>query len=128
MAQWKEVAKKDLNLSDADLKVADENLSYTSDFDQAIKGRDLVIEALPEDKKVKNEFFANFDKVADDNTVLATNTSTFLPSEFAEITGRPDKFLAYHFANNIWKNNTAEIMAQSKTNPDLLSDFQQLSK
>ena len=40
-----------------------------------------------------------------------------LPSKFAKYTGRPEKYLSLHFANSIWKNNTAEIMSQDKTDP-----------
>ncbi len=32
-----------------------------------------------------------------------------------QATGRPEKFLTLHFANEIWKNNTAEIMKHSTT-------------
>jgi 3-hydroxybutyryl-CoA dehydrogenase len=38
-----------------------------------------------------------------------------LPSKFAKFTGRPNMYLSLHFANEIWKNNTAEIMGQAKT-------------
>ena len=59
-------------------------------------------------------------------TVIVTNSSTLLPSKFTKSTGRKDKFLALHFANTIWKNNTAEIMAQADTDKkyfDLICDF-----
>ncbi|MFP3802904.1 3-hydroxyacyl-CoA dehydrogenase NAD-binding domain-containing protein, partial [Paraburkholderia sp. SIMBA_027] len=38
---------------------------------------------------------------------------------FSEATGRPEKFLVLHFANEIWLNNTAEIMKHPKTDPDV---------
>ena len=38
-----------------------------------------------------------------------------LPSMFAQYTGRPEKYLAMHFANEIWRNNTAEIMGHEGT-------------
>ena len=41
-----------------------------------------------------------------------------LPSSLTKYTKRPDKFLALHFANSIWKNNTAEVMKHSKTSDD----------
>ena len=44
-----------------------------------------------------------------------TNSSTLLPSTFAKYTGRPEKYLSLHFANSIWKNNMAEVMAQNQT-------------
>ena len=34
---------------------------------------------------------------------------------FAEYTGRPEKYLSLHFANTIWKNNTAEVMGHPGT-------------
>jgi 3-hydroxyacyl-CoA dehydrogenase len=55
------------------------------------------------------------------HTLVATNTSTFLPSDFAAATGRPDKFCALHFANMIWALNYAEIMAHSGTSRETLS-------
>jgi 3-hydroxyacyl-CoA dehydrogenase len=40
-----------------------------------------------------------------------------LPNELAASTGRPERFLAMHFANEIWKHNTAEIMGHGGTDP-----------
>lgn len=46
-----------------------------------------------------------------------TNSSSLLPSSFAEATGRPEKFLALHFANLVWRYNTGEVMATAATDP-----------
>ena len=54
-----------------------------------------------------------------DKTVVVTNSSTLLPSMFAKYTGRPDKYLSLHFANSIWKNNTAEVMTQAQTDEEV---------
>ncbi|MBQ2509844.1 MAG: 3-hydroxyacyl-CoA dehydrogenase, partial [Erysipelotrichaceae bacterium] len=54
----------------------------------------------------------------DEDTILVTNSSTLLPSMFAEYTGRPEKYLSMHFANTIWKNNTAEIMGHPGTSQE----------
>lgn len=86
------------------------SLSYYTDLGEAVKEADLVIEAVPERIEIKQSFYENLSKVAPEKTVFASNSSTLLPSQFAEFTGRPEKFLALHFANSIWKNNTAEIM------------------
>lgn len=42
-----------------------------------------------------------------------------LPSAFAQFTGRPEKYLALHFANEVWQNNTAEIMGHDQTDPEI---------
>lgn len=51
-----------------------------------------------------------------------------LPSQFAESTGRPEKFLALHFANEIWKHNTAEIMGHPGTDKNVFNDVVAFSK
>ena len=42
-----------------------------------------------------------------------------IPSQLVEYTGRPEKYLHLHFANEIWKLNIAEIMKHEKTSPDV---------
>lgn len=54
---------------------------------------------------------------ASDRTIFATNSSTLLQSDLKDATGRPDRFLALHFANHVWTNNTAEIMGTPDTDP-----------
>lgn len=120
--------KWDLNATDAQLGVALKNLSYNSNLAEAVKNADLLIEAVPENPKIKIDFYQKLAKVAVEKTVFATNSSTFLPSQFADETGRPAKFLALHFANNIWRNNTAEIMGHPKTDPIVFSDVVAFAK
>lgn len=92
-------------------------LSFYTDLAQAVADVDLVIEAVPERIDIKQAFYEQLAKVAPAKTVFASNSSTLLPSQFAQFTGRPEKFLALHFANTIWKNNTAEVMGHAGTDP-----------
>ncbi len=92
-----------------------ENLTLTTSYEEAGKNADLVIEAIAEDSEQKKAFYEELSKHLPEKTIIATNSSTLLPSQLADFTGRPEKYLALHFANEIWKNNTAEIMGQPKT-------------
>jgi len=56
-----------------------------------------------------------------EHTILATNSSTLLPSLFAAETGRPDRYAALHFANLIWALNLAEIMGTPQTSEGTLN-------
>ncbi|WP_233898809.1 3-hydroxyacyl-CoA dehydrogenase [Tenacibaculum piscium] len=123
-----EAFQRDLNASDADLAVAFDNLKYSSNLVDAVKDADLLIEAVPENPAIKIDFYTKLAKVAVKKTVFATNSSTLLPSQFAEVTGRPSQFLALHFANDIWRNNTAEIMGHSATNPEIFNDVVAFAK
>lgn len=60
---------------------------------------DLVIEAAVEDLDVKRELFATLDAVCPAHTILASNSSSFVPSSMASATGRPDRFCNIHFFN-----------------------------
>lgn len=90
-------------------------IKHVTDLSEAVKDADLVIESMAEDEKQKIEFYQKLAPVLPEKTVVVSNSSTLLPSTFAKYTQRPEKYLSLHFANSIWKNNTAEVMAQDKT-------------
>lgn len=92
------------------------NVKIEFSLEKALDGADLLIESLPEIKEDKIEFFKKIKPIISPNTVIATNASTFVPSEFASLTNNEDKFFGFHFANPICKNNMSEIMAQPKAN------------
>ncbi|WP_299069198.1 3-hydroxyacyl-CoA dehydrogenase [uncultured Psychrobacter sp.] len=114
--------RKDLRATQEQLDTAFDNLSYTSDLAEAVKDADLMIEAIPEIPEIKVEFYEKLANLAPEKTVFATNTSTLLPSQFAESTGRPAQFLALHFANKIWMHNVAEIMGHPRTDPKVFDE------
>ncbi|WP_026976851.1 3-hydroxyacyl-CoA dehydrogenase [Flavobacterium tegetincola] len=119
---------KDLNATPEQLKQTFDNLTYSSDLAEAVKNADLLIESVPENPTIKIGFYEKLAKVAPAKTVFVTNSSTMLPSEFADATGRPSQFLALHFANSIWKHNTAEIMGHPGTDPKVFEDIVAFSK
>lgn len=91
------------------------NIQLTTSYAEAGKDADLVIEAIAEDPEQKIAFYQELAKHIPEKTIIVTNSSTMLPSAFAKYTGRPEKYLALHFANEIWRNNTAEIMGHPDT-------------
>lgn len=97
------------------------------DMKAAVADADLVVEAMAENADEKIAFYQKLAPLLPEKTVLVTNSSTLLPSQFASYTGRPEKYLSMHFANSIWKNNTAEIMAQSKTDKKYFDEVMQFA-
>jgi 3-hydroxybutyryl-CoA dehydrogenase len=105
---------------------APDRIRLTSDLAEAVGQADLVIEAVTEKVEVKRAVWAAVGAAAPAATVFATNSSSLLPSAIADATGRPERFLALHFANHIWRQNTAEIMGSPATDPavaDLVQEF-----
>ncbi|MFT2816658.1 3-hydroxyacyl-CoA dehydrogenase [Leifsonia sp. A12D58] len=101
-----------------------DRITFSSDLADAVKDADLVIEAIPENIDIKKDTYTKLGALAPEKTIFATNSSTLLPSDLMEFTGRPDKFLALHFANKVWVFNAAEIMGTEKTD---LAAFQAVS-
>lgn len=93
------------------------SITLTTDLAAAAVDADLVIEAVPEVLDIKRETYTRLGELAPSRTIFATNSSTLLPSDMKDFTGRPDRFLALHFANQVWKFNTAEVMGTPQTDP-----------
>jgi len=93
------------------------NLRLTADLGDAVVDPDLVIEAVPELLELKRDVYRKLAELAPAKAIFATNSSTLLPSDLKDFTGRPDRFLALHYANNIWAQNIAEVMGTAETDP-----------
>ncbi|MFT7185661.1 MAG: 3-hydroxybutyryl-CoA dehydrogenase [Pseudohongiellaceae bacterium] len=74
------------------------NVQGTSDITQA-KDCILVVEAAVENMAIKKTIFAELDKVCDNSTIFATNTSSLSITEVAVSTNRPDQVIGMHFFN-----------------------------
>jgi len=104
-------------------EVADQMLKRiftTNDPADAAADADLLSESVPEIPSLKKELFEKFNKLCPDRTIFTTNTSTLLPSILAESTGRPERFLAFHFNNPVFITKTVDIMGHPATSNEVL--------
>jgi 3-hydroxybutyryl-CoA dehydrogenase len=74
-------------------------ITSTSDLRSAIAGADLVIEAVTENLDVKRAVFRELDAWAPPHAILASNSSTFMPSLMAAATTRPAQVIVAHYFN-----------------------------
>jgi len=95
--------------------------------EEAAADIDLVSEAVPEDPVLKGKVFSLFHSLCPPRTIFTTNTSTLLPSMFAEVTGRPEKFLALHF-HDLRTSAVVDIMPHSGTNEETIHVVQGFTK
>ena len=114
-------------LKDRALK-AHGSIKLIASYEEAFSDADLVIEAVAEDPKQKEAFYGELAKHLPAKTVLVTNSSTLLPSKLAPFTDRPEKYLALHFANEIWIHNTAEVMGHPGTDPAVYQKVVEFAK
>jgi 3-hydroxyacyl-CoA dehydrogenase len=120
--QYAAIYRSDVGASDADITATRQRLTYGIDLATAVAEADLVIEAVPEVPSVKTAVYKEMAGLLPPDTLVATNSSTLLPRDFASATGRPDKFCALHFANMIWAMNYAEVMTHPQTARETLRE------
>ncbi len=103
--------------SEAAVAEALDRIRYTADLAAAVRQADITSESIPENLEIKQQFYRELAGLAPSHTIFTTNTSSFLPGDFAAASGRPARFLALHFANNIWDANVGEVMGHPGTDP-----------
>lgn len=90
----------------------------TVDPEKAGKNADIVSESIPEDPELKGKVFGQFNKICPTHTIFTTNTSTLLPSQLAEATGRPEKFCCLHF-HDVRMSNIVDVMPHAGTDKEV---------
>ena len=90
-------------------------LTPKSDLDGAAVEADLVIEAIPEDMKLKKETFERLDGLTRPETILASNTSSLSITEMAGATKRPGRVVGMHFFNPVHRMKLLEVVRALET-------------
>ncbi|WP_424979020.1 3-hydroxyacyl-CoA dehydrogenase NAD-binding domain-containing protein [Leisingera sp. S232] len=89
-------------------------ITATPDLD-ALKGCDLIIEAVFEDPGVKAEMTQKVEAVIPEDCIFASNTSTLPITELAKASGRPEQFIGIHFFSPVEKMLLVEIIKGTET-------------
>jgi enoyl-CoA hydratase/3-hydroxyacyl-CoA dehydrogenase len=112
------IEKQKLSKTEADKIFA--RITPVVDLEQALKGTDLLIEAVPEDMNLKRKVYAEVDSLAESRTLYASNTSTLPITEMAALTSRPERFVGLHFFNPPQLMPLVEVIPGSKTNQGMI--------
>ncbi|MEJ6389277.1 3-hydroxyacyl-CoA dehydrogenase NAD-binding domain-containing protein [Gymnodinialimonas ulvae] len=91
-----------------------DRITATTDYD-ALKGCDLIVEAVFEDPKVKAEVTAKAEAVMNADGIFATNTSTLPITMLSKASSRPDQFIGIHFFSPVDKMLLVEIIKGKQT-------------
>jgi enoyl-CoA hydratase / 3-hydroxyacyl-CoA dehydrogenase len=95
-------------------------MTFTGNRD-ALKPAALVVEAIFEDKKVKQELFSDLDKRLPKDTILATNTSSFYVDDVAAGLSHPERVIGLHYFYHPAKNRLVEVIAGKKTSKEVFA-------
>lgn len=112
-------------------RIAEEALSHVSfdtDLARICEGIDLAVEAVPETVEAKTAIWSRFAPYLPKHAILATNTTALRPSLYAEASGAPERFLAWHFATPAYIQNFVDLMPQEKTDPGCIAVMREFSE
>ena len=98
-----------------------EKINRVSDAREAVRGVDIVIEAVPEKLEIKRSVFKELDAISDSQTILATNSSSIRVSKIEDATTRPDRVLNTHFYSLPWRSRVVELMRGTLTSDHTMS-------
>lgn len=109
------VAKEKMSAGERDDALA--RIETTTSTEQAAQ-TDLVVEAATENEDLKFEIFRQLDELADEHTILATNTSSISITRIAAETSRPEKVIGMHFMNPVPIMKLVEVIRGLATDDD----------
>ena len=115
-------------LKDEDKTRALGNISIFTELAQGIAESDLVVEAATENTDLKLKIFKQLDEYADDDCILATNTSSISITKIAAATRRPGKVIGMHFMNPVPVMKLVEIITGYATEKTVTDSIIDLSK
>lgn len=103
------------------------NISTFTKMEEAIKDRDLVVEAATENIELKLKIFKQMDELAPAGAILATNTSSISITKIASVTKRPAQVIGMHFMNPVPVMKLIEIINGYATSPGVTKSIMDLS-
>jgi len=118
-AHVEELLKKRLSRGQMTQEKFDATLALvtaTTDYD-LIKGSDLVIEAVFENREIKADVTKRAEAQLAEGAVFGSNTSTLPITGLAEASVRPEDFIGIHFFSPVDKMMLVEIILGEKTGP-----------
>ncbi|MYD51414.1 MAG: 3-hydroxyacyl-CoA dehydrogenase family protein [Dehalococcoidia bacterium] len=101
-------------------------MKFTGDLRTAVEDADLVVEAITEDIEIKRALFAELESICREDTILASNTSTFMPSQLAEATKTPGRVVVTHYFNPPHVVPLVEVVGGRDTSPETIETVRDL--
>lgn len=109
----KGVERKKITLQEMDNAIA--RLKLSSDIAGAVKGAQVIIEAIPEEIELKWQTYKKINENCSPDAVIASNTSALSITELGSVIDDPSRFIGMHFFNPAHKMKLVEIVRGLET-------------
>ncbi|PKN64640.1 MAG: 3-hydroxyacyl-CoA dehydrogenase [Deltaproteobacteria bacterium HGW-Deltaproteobacteria-15] len=113
------IKKKKMTQADLE-KLIQARLKTTSSLED-LKDVDLVIEAVLEDMKIKQDIWRRLESICSSRTIFGTNTSALPITEMAEVLKDPGRMIGLHFFNPAHRMQLLEVICAKKTSDQTLA-------
>jgi 3-hydroxybutyryl-CoA dehydrogenase len=100
----------------------------STSVEEAARGAQLVVEAVPEKAELKYELFQRLDTAAGPDAILASNTSSISITEIAARTSRPDRVIGMHFMNPVPVMQLVEVIRGLATSDETTATVMGLAR
>ena len=124
---WKKGISRGKNSED-EVESWSKNLHRLENLEDALEGVDLVIEAVPEKIDLKRSIFAQIERYAPEDAILATNTSGLRISEIASATKCPERVVGMHFFNPVPLMELLEIIEHDLVSGETLEKAKEIGE
>lgn len=94
-------------------------------FDKSLV--DLLLECIPEQVALKRRVLKLASELYPDTTVIASNSSYFVPSTFSKHIVAPERFAHFHFHVPVWKATIVDVAAGPLTSEQTLKRLETLA-
>jgi 3-hydroxybutyryl-CoA dehydrogenase len=121
MAEWGIIPEAEVNPTLG-------RISISTDLEEAVGDTDFVVEAVLEKLELKQEIFARLESICSPQTILASNTSSLMPSMIAEKLERPERFIIAHYFNPPYLMPLVEVVKGKKTSNETATATYELMK
>lgn len=98
-------------------------LSMTSDYIDAFKEADLVIEAVFEEIGVKKQVYGELSKWVREDCIVASNTSSIPITSMAPFVAKPERFGGIHFFSPVWLMQLVEVIRGKQTSQETIDNL-----
>ena len=98
-------------------------LTAVSEYSDAFKNVDIVIEAVFEDITVKQQVYEELCKVIKDDCIIASNTSSIPITAMAKYVTKPERFGGIHFFSPVWLMQLVEVIKGEQTSQDTIDNL-----
>ncbi len=115
-------------ITEAEVKEVLARIHPMLDMKGAVADADIIIEAVPEKVEIKKSVFAEVDKFAKPEAIIASNTSSISITEIASATNRPEKVCGMHFFNPPQLMKLIEIIRGAKTSDETVATIVDVAK